>query len=99
MLVRAEIRIIRRRIYLVPILAILLAGVALVSAESKVLTAESAPDTQHPARSEATARQHLAVGTPTCIPDADFTIGQSSGAAIVPGTTDTGNHCEFCTTP
>ena len=41
--------------------------------------------------------------TPTPSPTAtatcsDYTITQSTGASIVPGTTDTGNHCDDCAT-
>src|SRR5207253_9385621 len=36
--------------------------------------------------------------TPTCGPGSDYLISQSTGAAIVPGATDTGNHCDDCVT-
>lgn len=35
---------------------------------------------------------------PTCGPNSDYNIQQSTGAAIEPGTVDTGNHCDDCTT-
>jgi hypothetical protein len=34
----------------------------------------------------------------TCGAGADYTITQSTGATLVPGTTDIGNHCDDCTT-
>lgn len=33
------------------------------------------------------------------VPSITYTVSQSTGAAIVPGTTDSGNHCDDCTTP
>src|SRR5438045_3382165 len=33
-----------------------------------------------------------------CNLDVNFVFTQSTGAVIVPGTTDTGNHCEMCVT-
>jgi hypothetical protein len=38
-------------------------------------------------------------GTPNVCNSTPYTIAQSTGGAIVPGTTDTGNHCDDCTTP
>src|SRR5205814_5680078 len=35
---------------------------------------------------------------PTCGSGSNYVISQSTGVAIVPGTTDTGNHCDDCTT-
>src|SRR5436190_4944423 len=32
----------------------------------------------------------------TCTPGSDYSITTSTGAVIVPGTTDTGNHCDDC---
>jgi hypothetical protein len=38
--------------------------------------------------------------TPTpCNAGANYTVTQQSGASIVPGTQDIGNHCELCITP
>ncbi|HYP39630.1 MAG TPA: S-layer homology domain-containing protein [Chloroflexia bacterium] len=34
---------------------------------------------------------------PVCIPD-NYSVSTSTGASIVPGTTDTGNHCDTCAT-
>ncbi len=34
--------------------------------------------------------------TPTCQPGSGYSISTSSGATIVAGTTDTGNHCDDC---
>ncbi|HJQ25829.1 MAG TPA: hypothetical protein VKA60_18060 [Blastocatellia bacterium] len=36
---------------------------------------------------------------PTCASCGNYTFTQASGAAIVPGTSDSGNHCDDCTTP
>ncbi len=35
---------------------------------------------------------------PSCGPGSDYIITQSTGASIVPGTTDRGNHCDDCWT-
>jgi hypothetical protein len=36
--------------------------------------------------------------TPICGPNGDYVISQSTGASIVPGITDIGNHCDDCDT-
>src|SRR3954453_604128 len=36
--------------------------------------------------------------TPTICPAANYSIAQSTGASIVPGTTDIGNNCDDCVT-
>ncbi|MFL5732727.1 MAG: dockerin type I domain-containing protein [Chloroflexia bacterium] len=39
-----------------------------------------------------------ATPSPVCGPGSNYIIDQSTGASIVPGTTDVGNHCLDCTT-
>src|ERR1043165_3863693 len=49
--------------------------------------------TSTPTTPTTTPTQH-----PQCGPDANYTISRSTGAAITPGSTDAGNHCDDCMT-
>ncbi|MDQ6782642.1 MAG: hypothetical protein M3063_04190, partial [Actinomycetota bacterium] len=40
----------------------------------------------------------LAVSQQPALADTNYAVTSSTGAAIVPGTTDVGNHCDDCTT-
>ena len=46
-----------------------------------------------------TSRTSGPATTTACVPCTGYTVTQSTGVSIVPGTTDTTNHCDDCTTP
>src|SRR5438128_1625055 len=96
-------RHIRYTLLLPAVVASLAALVLALSPQHATARASGSAQAQQSSASQAATRSApasataAATSTPAgCTPDVNFSYASSTGAVLVPGTTDTGNHCELC---